>query len=122
MHDPDDQTEESLIPLLEDVVEPAELPSVDNSIETAQELISNRQSMLEVVRQGIVTQLSRELKPLFASAVAKAVDQATAQARQALLDELNATLESQLQQLIEQALDQELKRTPSEQNPRDNPN
>jgi hypothetical protein len=101
----------SAIPLLDEVVDPQEFGQQALPHSAQASLRDGEQkTLLEALREGITAQLSHDLRPIVATAVAHTVEQITEQARQLLQDELNSTLEGRLRLLIEAEVAKELKK------------
>jgi len=110
MHDSDHSLDDSSIPLLEEVVDPQELDAAHSPRAESGPGVRDQKTLLEVLREGITAQLSHDLRPIVATAVAHTVEQITEQARQRLLQELNEAMEARLRHLIDQEVAKEMKK------------
>lgn len=99
--------DEQAIPLLDDVVDPDELEFSERSQDPGDQQMPDPQAIVEVLREGVVDQLIRDLQPIITVAVETAITQVTQQARQLLLDELNGSLENHIRSLIVAAVERE---------------
>jgi hypothetical protein len=111
MQDSDETTHESSIPLLDEVVDPQELGLYAwSSTAKASQAAGKQKRLLEVLRKDITAQLSHDLRPIVAKAVARTLEQITDQVRQMFQDELNSAMEERLHQLIETEVAKEMKK------------
>jgi hypothetical protein len=106
------QDPKSAIPLLEDVVSIEEIESedIDFSNEDADiedSDIPEYDEELLSMRDDIVKQLEKDLRPTVTQALNIAIDEATARISQILHDELDNTLNHRINNLIEQQLEKQ---------------
>ncbi|MGD8914474.1 MAG: hypothetical protein PVI97_15745 [Candidatus Thiodiazotropha sp.] len=106
------QDPKSAIPLLEDVVSIDEIESedIDFSNEDADiedSDIPEYDEELLSMRDDIVKQLEKDLRPTVTQALNIAIDEATARISQILHDELDNTLNHRINNLIEQQLEKQ---------------
>ncbi|MGD8587734.1 MAG: hypothetical protein PVG22_02780 [Chromatiales bacterium] len=111
MRDSEETTQESTIPLLDEVVDPQELKlhALTNASESSRRN-GKQKRLLEILQKGITAQLSHDLQSIVTTAVAQTVEQVTEQVRQLLQDELNSAIEEHLRLLIETEVAKEMKK------------
>jgi hypothetical protein len=111
--DPPNHPKNDQIPLLEDVVTPEELEIeseyvvFDDDSEEFTPATPEYDEVLLTMRDDIVAQLERELRPLVIRSVEKAIDEATERLTQILHDELTSPLGLRVRQLIDERMEEE---------------
>ena len=113
MQDVDQRLDEPTVPLLEDVVDPGDLDLFHPAEVKHPSRISDQQTLIDLLREEVTTQLTEELHPIVSAAVTKAVAQVTDRTKALLLHELSVNLDKRIRQLIDTAVAQEFKKSSS---------
>ncbi|EGV52043.1 permease [endosymbiont of Riftia pachyptila] len=106
------------IPLLSDVVEPETLPTEPPRLEqkatAAEEAgplgLPGNPTLVAIIREGVTSQLIRELRPIVQNAIDESIDMALEEARRILHEELDTNLEQRLRELIEEKMEEQFSR------------
>ncbi|MCU7915350.1 MAG: hypothetical protein KZQ65_05455 [Candidatus Thiodiazotropha sp. (ex Gloverina cf. vestifex)] len=125
-----EKTEDSDIPLLEDVVTPEELEIESEYITFEEEAPKDAEAEAEVqvpeydevllsMRDSIAEQLVQDLRPMVAKAVESAITETVGRISQMLHDELDSSLEHRIRCLILEHMEAEF--GPREQHMNDDP-
>ncbi|MCU7852492.1 MAG: hypothetical protein KZQ80_09790 [Candidatus Thiodiazotropha sp. (ex Monitilora ramsayi)] len=121
-----EKTEDSDIPLLEDVVTPEELEIESEYItfeeeapKEAEAQVPEYDEVLLSMRDSIAEQLVQDLRPMVAKAVESAITETVGRISQMLHDELDSPLEHRIRCLIQEHMEAEF--GPREQHMNDDP-
>ncbi|MCU7798538.1 MAG: hypothetical protein KZQ75_15535 [Candidatus Thiodiazotropha sp. (ex Myrtea spinifera)] len=121
-----EKTEDSDIPLLEDVVTPEELEIESEYITFEEEApkeakvqVPEYDEVLLSMRDSIAEQLVQDLRPMVAKAVESAITETVGRISQMLHDELDSPLEHRIRCLIQEHMEAEF--GPREQHMNDDP-
>jgi hypothetical protein len=110
MQESDAPSDDTPIPLLQDVVHPQKLAQPSAAEAEQPTPVDDHERITRLLQEGMIRQLNHQLKPVIASAVETGVDRIVRQTRQLLLEELHHTLEKELRVMIAEAVEKALKK------------